>query len=104
MATKTKTKTTKPAAASKKKAAKPAKSKATAVKTARTTVTLNLQTSAISDAAASKRKLPRGTVKLSGQNKLVIDIEKVSKGLVRDQRARLVSSMGCYSNPGGPGC
>jgi hypothetical protein len=49
-------------------------------------------------------KLPAGTVKLSGDRGLVINVQKLSKGLIRDQRARMVSSMGCISNPGGPGC
>jgi hypothetical protein len=52
----------------------------------------------------SSGKLPAGTVKLSGENGLVINVAKLSKGLIRDQRARMVSSMGCISNPGGPGC
>ena len=48
-------------------------------------------------------KLPPGSVKLSAEG-LSIDVQKLSKSLLRDQRARLVSSMGCISNPGGPGC
>jgi hypothetical protein len=47
--------------------------------------------------------LPPGTVKLSAQG-LTIDVQRLSRSLLRDQRARLVSSMGCISNPGGPGC
>ena len=48
--------------------------------------------------------LPAGTVKLSGENGLTINVQKLSTRLIRDQRAKLVSSMGCISNPGGPGC
>lgn len=51
----------------------------------------------------ASKKLPAGTVKLSGDG-LVINVQKLSKGLIRDQRARMCSSMGCISNPGGPGC
>jgi hypothetical protein len=47
--------------------------------------------------------LPRGTVKL-GPSGLKINVERLSSSLLRDQRARLASSMGCISNPGGPGC
>lgn len=47
--------------------------------------------------------LPAGAVKLSGDG-LVINVQRLSTSLVRDQRADLVSSMGCISNPGGPGC
>lgn len=47
--------------------------------------------------------LPSGTVKLSGDG-LVINVQRLSTSLMRDQRADLVSSMGCISNPGGPGC
>ena len=47
--------------------------------------------------------LPAGSVELSKAG-LVINIQKLSKALVRDQRARLVSSMGCISNPTGPSC
>lgn len=49
-------------------------------------------------------RLPAGSVKLSGERELSINVQKLSKGLIRDQRARMVSSMGCISNPGGPGC
>jgi hypothetical protein len=50
------------------------------------------------------QKLPVGTVKLQGKDDLVIDVTKLNRSLLRDQRAKLVSSMGCVSNPGGPGC
>jgi hypothetical protein len=49
-------------------------------------------------------KLPRGTVTLGPKNALAINVERLSRSLIRDQRARMVSSMGCASNPGGPGC
>ena len=35
---------------------------------------------------------------------LQIDVERLSRTVMRDQRARLVSSMGCGSNPDSPGC
>lgn len=47
--------------------------------------------------------LPRGTVNV-GRSGLKISVQKLSRTLMRDQRARLVSSMGCVSNPGGPSC
>ncbi|AHI67060.1 hypothetical protein [Burkholderia thailandensis] len=51
-----------------------------------------------------KVKLPSGTVKPGKDDGIVIDVQKLAKQLIRDQRSRLVSSMGCISNPGGPGC
>lgn len=84
--------------------AKTAKKRVTKAKLVNARVTVNVQSKAVSATAVEKRKLPAGTVKLKGTNGLVIDIQKLSKGLIRDQRARMVSSMGCISNPGGPGC
>jgi len=49
--------------------------------------------------------LPHGTVRrLDDDEGLGIDIKNLNRALLRDQRSRLVSSMGCVSNPGGPGC
>ncbi len=62
---------------------------------------LSILTSGVDSAKAGK--LPPGSVKLSAQG-LTIDVQKLSRSLLRDQRADLVSSMGCISNPGGPGC
>lgn len=79
------------------KAKKKAAAKPKAVKTA---VSVNIQ----SDAVQSIGKLPRGTVTLSTTGGVKINVQKLSRTLMRDQRARMVSSMGCVSNPGGPGC
>jgi len=50
-------------------------------------------------------RLPAGFIKQDGEGLLSIDVKKfVESKLLRDQRARMVSSMGCVSNPGGPGC
>lgn len=65
---------------------------------------LNIHSRAVSPEAAAKASLPRGTVTRGAGGKLVIDIEKINRSLLPDQRGGLVSSMGCVSNPGGPGC
>jgi len=96
---------TKTKAASKKTGAKArATSKKTdaKVKEVRAEARLSIHTTAADPSKGGK--LPAGTVKLSGTDGLVINVQKLSKGLIRDQRARMVSSMGCISNPGGPGC
>lgn len=50
-------------------------------------------------------RLPAGFIKQDEAGLLSIDVKKfVESKLLRDQRARMVSSMGCVSNPGGPGC
>jgi len=50
-------------------------------------------------------RLPAGFIKQEEGGLLSIDVKKfVESKLLRDQRARMVSSMGCVSNPGGPGC
>jgi hypothetical protein len=50
-------------------------------------------------------QLPHGTVRrLDDGEGLGIDIKNLNRALLRDQRSKLVSSMGCVSNPGGPGC
>jgi hypothetical protein len=85
-----------------KKAAKKPGKKAAEIKQVKADARLSIFTPAV--AAARGGKLPAGTVKLAGQEGLVINVQKLSKGLIRDQRARMVSSMGCISNPGGPGC
>jgi hypothetical protein len=87
------TRTTKKAATKKASAKKVADAKAEA--------RLSIITDGVDTAKAGK--LPPGTVKLSAQG-LTIDVQRLSRSLLRDQRARLVSSMGCISNPGGPGC
>jgi hypothetical protein len=49
--------------------------------------------------------LPQGEVqRLEGEEALGINIQSLNRALMRDQRSKLVSSMGCISNPGGPGC
>lgn len=78
--------------------AKPAKPKAKPVKTA---VRVSLQTDGLQEGVGSS--LPRGTVTL-GKTGLKINVARLSRSLLRDQRASLASSMGCISNPGGPGC
>lgn len=92
MATKTKKATTKKAAR---------KGTAKKMATAKAEARLSIITDGVD--AARVGKLPPGSVKLSTQG-LTIDIQKLSRSLMRDQRAQLVSSMGCISNPGGPGC
>jgi len=49
-------------------------------------------------------RLPTGTVGRDAQGALTLNVTKLNQTLMRDQRSRLVSSMGCISNPGGPGC
>jgi hypothetical protein len=49
-------------------------------------------------------KLPSGMVKVAGDNQLEINVEKLSRAQLIDQRARMVASDGCISNPGGPSC
>lgn len=82
---------------------KAAKKRATAKKlaVAKADARLTILTDGVDTAKAGK--LPAGSVKLSTKG-LTIDVQRLSRSLLRDQRARLVSSMGCISNPGGPGC
>ena len=87
-----------PARKPKPKPRKPAKPKAKPVKTA---VRVSLQTDGLPEGVSSS--LPRGTVTL-GKAGLKINVARLSSALLRDQRASLASSMGCISNPGGPGC
>ena len=89
---------TKKAATTKKTAGK---AKGKKVAEAKAEARLSIITDGVDTARGGK--LPPGSVKLSPQG-LTIDIQKLSKSLLRDQRARLVSSMGCISNPGGPVC
>ncbi|HEV7660276.1 MAG TPA: hypothetical protein VGO55_10565 [Allosphingosinicella sp.] len=55
-------------------------------------------------ADAGHARLPTGTVERTAQGGLTLNVAKLNQALMRDQRSRLVSSMGCISNPGGPGC
>ena len=71
------------------------------VSAAKTSVRVSLHTDLPSGTGP---ELPRGSVKLDKTAGLKINVERLSRSLLRDQRARLVSSMGCISNPGGPGC
>lgn len=71
------------------------------IKTTKAAVKVSLETAGLPEGAAAA--LPRGTVKLDPGG-IKINVEKLSRSLMRDHRARLVSSMGCISNPGGPGC
>ena len=75
---------------------------APAGKSVKAAASVNIQTAGLPE--GFKQKLAPGTVKLGGEDSLVINVDKLNKSLIRDQRARLVSSMGCISNPGGPGC
>lgn len=79
-----------------------AKTKAPAVNPVKALVKLNIETEGLVE--GMPRKLPPGTVKLKGKNGIIIQVEKLKKRLIPDQRSRMVSSMGCVSNPGGPGC
>ena len=69
--------------------------------TSRARALLTIQAKGIDPAGGGK--LPAGTVKLT-EDGLTINVQKLSRTLMRDQRAKMVSSMGCVSNPGGPGC
>ena len=63
-----------------------------------------LQHKDVKPESASKSKLPRGMVKVAGGNNIKVNVAKLSTHLLRDQRARMLSSDGCVSNPGGPSC
>jgi hypothetical protein len=86
-----------------KKTKRAATTRATA-KSVRAVATVSIQSTAVTPEAAAKRKLPRGIVTMGPKSELAINVEQLNRSLVRDQRAGLVSSMGCVSNPGGPGC
>jgi hypothetical protein len=83
-------------------ATKKTTAKTPAAKPVDTAVKVSLHTDSLAEGAATK--LPSGTVKVAGENGLAINVAKLSTSLVRDQRARMVSSDGCISNPGGPSC
>jgi len=72
------------------------------VKTVRAVATVSVHVKNLPPESVGK--LPRGTVTLGPKNALAINVDRLSRSLIRDQRARMVSSMGCMSNPGGPGC
>jgi len=55
-------------------------------------------------ASSRKVKLPRSMVKVARDNSLSVNVERLSTGLLKDQRARMMASDGCISNPGGPSC
>lgn len=56
-------------------------------------------------AGGDVERLPPGFIKQDSAGLLSIDVKKfVESKLLRDQRNKMVSSMGCVSNPGGPGC
>jgi hypothetical protein len=78
-----------------------AKAKA-APKEVKAAVSVTIQTAGLPEGAGPN--LPRGSVTLDPKGAVKINVERLSRALMRDQRARLVSSMGCVSNPGGPGC
>lgn len=48
-------------------------------------------------------KVPKIVIK-SELEKLLLNLQKAKPSLLGDQRRKLVSSMGCVSNAGGPGC
>jgi hypothetical protein len=50
---------------------------------------------------ALKRK---AAVSVDDGNKLEIKVSKINSRMLPDQRNRMVTPEGCYSNPGGPGC
>lgn len=55
--------------------------------------------------SSEAERLPAGFIKQDAAGLLKIDVKKfVESKLLRDQRNKMVSSMGCISNPGGPGC
>lgn len=80
---------------------KPTAKKKVTAKTSRAKAMLSIQAAGVDPAGSGK--LPAGSVKLT-ESGLTINVQRLSRGLLQDQRARLVSSMGCISNPGGPGC
>ena len=89
--------------ATKKTTAKAVAKKATpAPKMVKASASVNIQSAGLPENFS--QKLAPGTVKLGGEDSLVINVDRLNKSMIRDQRARLVSSMGCISNPGGPGC
>ncbi|MGA8498473.1 MAG: hypothetical protein WB764_23515 [Xanthobacteraceae bacterium] len=55
-------------------------------------------------ASSRKVKLPKSLVKVARDNKLHVNVERLNTQLLKDQRARMMASDGCISNPGGPGC
>ena len=88
----------------KKKAKRKAAKKKVAKKTARKSaggVSLTVQHA---DASPRKAKLPASLVKVAGDNKLSVNMARLNKSFLRDQRARMAASDGCISNPGGPSC
>jgi hypothetical protein len=58
--------------------------------------------------AAKKRRAKRSKATKSKVRvvlgKLQIRVAKIPSGSLADQRARMMSSDGCISNPGGPSC
>jgi hypothetical protein len=56
------------------------------------------------DASSRKTKLPSSLVRVARNNKLEVNVERLNKQLISDQRARMAASDGCISNPGGPSC
>jgi len=88
-------------AATRRKAGKAAKGATGRLPTA--TVNLNIQGVGLGRDDETPKKLPKAKVTTELQ-KLIISLQKGKPGLLGDQRRRLVSSMGCVSNVGGPGC
>jgi hypothetical protein len=73
-------------------------------KPVKATVSVTIQTKALPENFAKRPGGAGSLVTPSGEDGLTINMAKLNKSLIRDQRARLVSSMGCVSNPGGPSC
>lgn len=67
------------------------------------TINMTIQGKGLTPDPDQPGKLPRPELKEELQ-KLIVKLQKSKKGFLGDQRRRLVSSMGCVSNPGGPGC
>lgn len=66
-------------------------------------INLNIQGKGLAPDDDTPVSLPK--VKITTElEKLLLSLQKAKPGLLGDQRRRLVSSMGCVSNPGGPGC
>jgi hypothetical protein len=90
--------------ATKKKTSAAARKAAPQPKTVKASASVTIQTKALPDAFDKRLPGTGALVKSGGADSLVINVAKLNKSLMRDQRARLVSSMGCVSNPGGPSC
>jgi hypothetical protein len=80
-----------------------AKSAGAKMSGAKATVRMTIEGEGLAPDLKTAGKLP-GPLLRDELQKLVVKLQKSKQGLLGDQRRKLVSSMGCVSNPGGPGC